>query len=97
MAILYASDGFKLRKSLFGYAKSRKARPDKYSYSGYALWFNKRETFLLSDGSGFRKNIIIVGADMNWSVFIDNRKKDISIHDKGPVSRLDDYMILYWL
>ena len=35
----------------------------------------RAEVFSLSDGSGFTKNVIIFGADMNSSVHVDNKKK----------------------
>ena len=43
--------------------------------------------FSLPDGS-VGKNVIIFGVDMNSSVHIDNKKKDISIVGKGPVQAL---------
>ena len=35
--------------------------------------------FSLSDGSGFGKNVIILGVDMSSLVHIGNKKKDISV------------------
>ena len=34
-----------------------------------------RESFLLSDGTWFGKNIIIYGVDLSSTVHVDNRKK----------------------
>ena len=36
------------------------------------------------------KNVIIFGADMNQSVHIDNKNKDILILGEGPTQGLDD-------
>ena len=46
--------------------------------------------FLLSDGIGFDKNVIIFGADMSSSVRFDNKKKNIFILGKGLTDGLDD-------
>ena len=54
---------------------------DKYRYSGYGIGF---------DGSGFGKNVVISGADMNLSAHVDNRKKDMLILDKGSTPGLRD-------
>ena len=62
------------------------ADPDKYKYCVYAIGFNARGSFLLSDGSGFGKNVIIFSADMSSSVHADNKKKDILILSKDPTS-----------
>ena len=43
-----------------------------------------------SVANGFDKNIIIFGADMNSSVHIDNKKKDILILGEGPTLGLND-------
>ena len=48
------------------------------------------DAFLLSNGSGFGKNVTIFGADMRLMVPIDNKKKDILIPVKGPTYLLDD-------
>ena len=50
---------------------------------------------MLSSGSRFGKNVIF-GADMSSSVHIDNKKKDISILDKGLTQELD-MTVLHWL
>ena len=44
---------------------------------------------LLSDGSGFGKNVIIIGTDMISSAHIDNRKKRYLDSCKGPTQGLD--------
>ena len=45
---------------------------------------------MLTNGSGFGKNFIIFGADMSWSVHIDNKKKDIFIVTLGPTQEFHD-------
>ena len=52
-----------------------------YSFSGYSISFQVRETFSLSNG-GFGKNAIIFGPDMSSNVHVDN-KKNILIIAKG--------------
>ena len=37
-----------------------------------------------------RKNVIIFGADMSSSVYVDNKEKDILILGEGPTQELDD-------
>ena len=46
-------------------------------------------SFLLSDGSGFGKNVIF-DADLSSFLHIDNEKKDILILGKGPTHGLED-------
>ena len=71
----YKHGAFTLGNSLFGAIKlTENSNTDKYFYSG------------LPDGSGFVKNVIIVGADMTSSVHIDHKKKDILILGKGQTN-----------
>ena len=57
---------------LFGAAElTKNANPDKYFYSGYSIGYAVRRSSLLSDGSGFGKNMIIFGADISSSLHID--------------------------
>ena len=44
-------------------------------YSEYGNGFDVQGRFLLSDGIGFWKNVLIFDADMSSQVHIDNRKK----------------------
>ena len=58
---------------LFGAVNAVKnADPGKYSYSGYRIGFNTCGSFLLPDGSGLGKDIIIFGGNNSSSVHIDN-------------------------
>ena len=68
----------------------KNADPDKYSYSGYAVGFDVRSTFSLTDDSGFGKNVTIFGVDKSFSRYADNRKKDILILGKNLTNELDD-------
>ena len=38
---------------------------------------------------GFGLNIIIFGVDINFSVHVDNKKKDISIRSQGPTEEFN--------
>ena len=55
---------------------TKNAEPDKYNYSGYCSVFNSRESFLLSNGSDFGKNVIIFGDDMSsWGYVLIIKRK----------------------
>ena len=60
---------------------------DKYKYSGYGVEFCRKESF--SVGNGFSRNCIIFGVNMNSSVHVGNKKKDILILGEGPTQGLD--------
>ena len=62
-----------LKKSFTAAVKLTK-NADKYSYSGYDISFDTRETFSLSNG-GFGKNVLVFDADMSSSVLVDDKKK----------------------
>ena len=69
---------FMLGNYFFGAVKlTKNADFDKYNYSGCGIGFDAHASFLLCDGSGFGKNVIIFGADMSSSAHVDNGKKDI--------------------
>ena len=78
-----------LWNSLFGAVKlTKNADIDKYQYSGYGIWFDRKGSFSFPGGA-FGQNVVIFVVDMNSSVHIDNRKKDILILGDGPTQRLD--------
>ena len=88
---------FTLRNFLFQDVElTKNANPDKYSYSVYGIGFDARGSFSLSDGSGFVKNVIILGTDMSSSLHVEekfnknNKKKDILNLDKSPLDGLDN-------
>ena len=62
---------------------------DKYRYSGYGIGFDRRGSFSFLAGR-FGQNVIIFGADMNSSIHIDNKGKDILILGLGPTQRLGE-------
>ena len=63
--------------------------PDKYKYSGYGIGFASCSYYLLPNNTT-RRYVIIFGADMNSSVHICNKGKDILILGDGPTQGLDD-------
>ena len=64
---------------------------DKYQYSGYGIWFDKKSNFLFPVG-GFGQNVIIFEVHMSSSAHVDNNKKDILITGNGPTQRLEDIL-----
>lgn len=69
-----------LRKALFGAVNlTKNTHKNKYKYSRYGIGFDNHRTFSLSNGSRSGKNVIIFGTDMNPSVHVDNKNKDILI------------------
>ena len=67
---------FTLGNILFGAVKlTKNANFDKFKYLGHGIRFDARRTFSLSDGSGFDKNVITLGAVMSSSGHVDNGKK----------------------
>ena len=80
---------FALDGCLFGGVKlTKNADPDKHSYSGYGNGLDTSVYHSLLDGS-VGKNVIIFGVDMNSSVHIDNKGKDILILGKGTTQGLN--------
>ena len=83
---------------------TKNADIDNYGYSGYAIGFDRKQSFSFSSGS-FGQNVIIFGVDMNSSAHIDNKKKDILILGKGRTQGLEHtltaeksiWLILLWL
>ena len=78
------NNDYALRNSLLGaVALTKNVDFDKYEHCGYGTGFDARRTFLLSDGSGLSKNVIIFGAEMSSSVHVDNRNQNILVLGKG--------------
>ena len=74
---------------MFGTVKlTKNADIDKYQYSGYGIGFDRKSSFSFPRGE-FGQNIIIFGADMNFSVHINNKKKDILILGKSSTQGLE--------
>ena len=82
-----------MKKCLLGAVTlSKNADIDKYRYSGYGIGFNGRSSFSFP-GGGFGQNIIIFREDMNSSIHIDNKGKDILILGKGPMQRVGEHSL----
>ena len=78
-----------LKNSLFDAVRlTKNIDIDKYQYSGYGIWFDRKSGFSFS-GGGFCQNVRILGVDMSSSVHVDNKKKDILIIGKGPTQGLE--------
>ena len=56
---------------------------EKYKYSGYGIGFDGKSRFSFSSG-GYGQNVVIFGADMSTSIYIDNKNKDILVLGRGP-------------
>ena len=67
---------------------TKNADIEKYKYSGYGIGFDRRSSFSFT-GGGFGQNVLIFDADMNTSIHIDNKKKDILVLEMGPTQRLE--------
>ena len=79
-----------IKNCLFGAVTlTKNADIDKYRYSGYGIGFDRRSSFSFP-GGGFGQNIITFGADMNSSIHIDDKGKDILILGKGPTQGLGE-------
>ena len=75
---------------MHGAAKlTKNADPDKYSHGDHGVGFDMQIEYTLPDGS-VGKNVIMFGADMNSSVHIDNKGKDILIFCKVPTQGLNN-------
>ena len=82
-----------IKNCLFGAVTlTKNADIDKYRYSGYGIGFDRRSGFLFP-GGGFDQNIIIFGADMNSSIHIDNKGKDVLILEKRPTQGLGEHSL----
>ena len=53
---------------------TKNADIDKYGYSDYGLGFDGRSSFSFA-GGGFGQNVLIFGADVSSSTYIDNKEK----------------------
>ena len=78
-----------LKNCLFGtVALAKNADIDNYKYSGYGIGFDRRSSFSFLSG-GFGQNVLIFGADLNSSIDVDNKKKDILVLGRGPTQGLE--------
>ena len=83
-----------IKNCLFGAVPlTKNADIDKYRYSGYGIGFDRKRSFSFL-GGGFGQNVIIFGADMNSSIHIDNKGKDILILGLGPTQGLGENSLI---
>ena len=79
----------KLKNCLFGAVTLTKNTDiDKYKHSGYGTGFDRTSSFSFP-GGGFGQNVLIFGADMSSSTYINNKKNDILLPRKGPTQGLE--------
>ena len=71
---------------------TKNADVDKYKYSGYGIAFDRKRSFSFP-GGGYGQNVIIFGADMNSSIHVDNKGKDILILGIGPTQGLGEHSL----
>ena len=82
-----------IKNCLFGAVTlTKNAEIDKYRYSGYGIGFDRGSSFSFP-GGGFGQNIIVFGGDMNSSIHVDNKGKDILILGKGPTQRVGEHSL----
>ena len=76
-----------LKNSLFGAVKwTKNSDIDQYQYSGYGVGSDRKGSFSFP-GGGFGQNVINFvnfGVDLNFSVHVDNKRKDILILGDCP-------------
>ena len=74
-----------LNNCLFGAVSlTKNADIGMYKYCGYGIGFDRRSASSFP-GGGFGQNVLIFGADMSSSAYIDNKKKDILVLGKGLI------------
>ena len=82
---------FALSNFLFRSVKpANNADSDKYKSTGYGLGFDYRSEFPFTDGSMEKMSFFLSWADINWSMNIDHKDKEILIIDEASAQRLDD-------
>ena len=70
------ANGLEIGNGLFGTVQLTKSPdPDKTFSSGYGMRYDVRLTFSLSNGSGFGKNITVVGVENSSSAPSNNEKR----------------------
>ena len=80
-----------LENCLFGAVTlTKNADIDKYRYCGYGIGFDRKGSFSFP-GGGFGQNVIICGVDINSSIHVDNKGKDILILGIGPTQGLGEH------
>ena len=86
---------FTLYNCFFGFAKLTKNDDlDKYKCSDFCIESDFRPEFSFRDGSVGKKNIVLFGANLRSSAYIDNEEKDILIFREGLTRGLDDTTLI---
>ena len=86
-------DNLTVQNALFGAVSlTKNADVNKYKYSGYGIAFDRTSSFSFP-GGGNGQNVIIFGVDMNSSIHVDNKGKDILILGKGPTQGLGEHSL----
>ena len=82
-----------VQNALFGaVGLTRNADVNKYKYSRYATAFDRTSSSSLP-GGGDGQNVIIFVVDLNSSIHVDNKGKDILIIGKRPTQRLGEHSL----
>ena len=82
-----------VQNALFGAVTlTKNADVNKYKYYGYGIAFDRTSSFSFP-GGGNGQNVIIFGVDMNSSIHVDNKGKDILIPGKSPTQRLGEHSL----
>ena len=82
-----------VKNALFGAVSlTKNANVNKYKYSGYRIAFDRASSFSFSGGRN-GQNVIVSGVDMNSSIHVDNKGKDILIFGKGPTQGLGEHLL----
>ena len=82
-----------VQNALFGAVSlTKNADVSKYKYSGCGIAFDRTSSFSFP-GGGNGQNVIIFGVDMNSSIHVDNKGKDILILGKGPTQGLGEHSL----
>ena len=87
---IYKNNNLTVKNVLFGAVSlTKNADVNKYKYSGYGIVFDRTSSFSFPGG----QNVIIFGVDINSSIRVDNRGKDILILGKGPMQGLGEHSL----
>ena len=90
---LYHKSHPTLVNCLFGAVSiTKNADIDKNKYSGYGIGFDRTGIYFLPSGR-FGRNVVNFGVDMNSSLHIDNKGKDILILGKGRTQGLGEHSL----
>ena len=82
-----------VQNALFGAVSlTKNADVNKYKYSGYGIAFDKTSN-LSFPGGGYGQNETNFGVDMNSSIHVDKKGKDIFILGKGPRQGLGEHSL----